>query len=99
MKSGEVLVRRLVHGGVDVRQVHIPAAGLAGPSGALAAYFPPALKASDVEIEVKALSIDPGASSEPALTFVGVVKSYGGSLAHVKIGAEVYFLYCDAYPL
>ncbi|KAI9455958.1 hypothetical protein HD554DRAFT_2317618 [Boletus coccyginus] len=88
-KSGEVFVRRLVHGRADVKQVPIPAAGLAGPSGALAAYFLPALKASDVEIEVKALGIDSGASSKSALTFVGVVKSYGSSVARMKIGAEV----------
>jgi len=98
-KSGKVLVHRLIYGRADVKQVPLPAAGLAGPSGALAAYFPPALTASDVEIEVKALGIYPGASSEPALMFIGVVKSYRGSLAHMKISAEVYFLYCDAYLL
>jgi len=93
-KNGDVFVRRLVHGGEDVKQVPIPAACLTVPSvnGALAAYFPPALKASDVEIKVKALGIEPEASSRSALTFVGVVKSCGVSVARVKIGAEVYSL-------
>lgn len=98
-KNGDVFVRRLVHGGADVKQVPIPATGLTGASGALAAYFPPTLKASDVEIEVKALGIESGASSKSASTFVGFVKSRGVSVAHVEIGAEVYFLYCDVYPL
>ena len=98
-KNGDVFVRRLVHGGADVKQVPIPAAGLAGSSGALAAYFPPALKASDVEIEVKALGIESRVSSKSALTFVGVVKSCGNSVTRVKIGAEVYFLHCVVYPL
>lgn len=92
-KNGEVFVRRLVHGGADVKPVAIPAAGLTGGSGALAAYFPPALKASDVEIEVKALGIESGASSKSALTFVGLVRSRGVSVARVEIGAEVCFLY------
>ncbi|KAF8431163.1 hypothetical protein L210DRAFT_3764291 [Boletus edulis BED1] len=49
-KNGDVFVRRLVRGGEDVKTASIPAAGLTGASGALAAYFPPSLKSSDVEI-------------------------------------------------
>ena len=98
-KNGDVFVRRLVHGGAGVKQLSIPAAGLTGASGALAAYFPPSLKPSDVEIEVKALGIEPGASSKSALTFVGLVKSRGVSAARVEIGTEVHFLYYVVYTL
>ena len=98
-KNGNVFVRRLVHGGADVKQVSIPAAGLTGASGALAAYFPPTLRASDVEIEVKALGIESGASSKSTLTFVGLVKSRGASVTRVEIGAEVRFLYYNVSPL
>ncbi|KAI9458237.1 putative nonribosomal peptide synthetase, partial [Boletus coccyginus] len=94
-KNGDVFVRRLVHGSADVKQGLIPAVGLTEPSGALAAYFPPALKPSDVEIEVKALGIQSGASSRSALTFVGVVKSCGVSVAHVKTGSQVVGITCQ----
>lgn len=91
-KNGDLFVRRLVHASADVKQVPIPAAGLTGASGALAAYFPPPLGASDVEIEVRALGIESGASSKSALTFVGLVRSRGVSVARVEVGTEVYFL-------
>lgn len=90
-KKGNVFVRRLVHGGADVKQISIPAARLTVPSGALAAYFPPSLKASDVEIEVKGLGIGSGASSKSALTLVGYVKSRGVSTVRVEVGTEVLF--------
>ena len=88
-ENGDVFVRQLVHGGAEVKQVSIPATGLTGPSSTMAAYFPPILKPSDVEIEVKALGIKSGATSKSALTSVGVVKYRGASVAHVDIGAEV----------
>ncbi|KAG6329744.1 hypothetical protein ID866_9345, partial [Astraeus odoratus] len=56
-KNGDVFVRRLVYGGADVKNVAIPAACIT-ESGAAAAYFPPALGPSDVEITVEALGIE-----------------------------------------
>ncbi|KAF9228933.1 putative nonribosomal peptide synthetase [Gyrodon lividus] len=84
-KNGEVFVRRLVHGSADVKEAAIPAAGLTGASGALAAHFPPNLRDSDVEVEVKALGIESGASSRSAVTFVGRVKSRGSSVTRVEL--------------
>lgn len=91
-KNGDLFVRRLVHGGADVKQILIPAAGLTGESGSLAAYFPPTLGASDVEIEVRALGTESRASSKSALTFVGLVKSRGASVSRLEVGTEVCFL-------
>ncbi|KAF8422288.1 hypothetical protein L210DRAFT_989301 [Boletus edulis BED1] len=95
-KNGDVFVRRLVHGGEDVKSACISAAGLTGASGALAAYFPPSLKSSDVEIEVKALGIEPSASFKSALTFIGRVKSRGVSVGCVETGAEAVGTTCQA---
>lgn len=92
-KNGDVFVRRLVHGGADVKEIAIPAASLTEVPAAVAAYFPPPLKASDVEIKVNALGIESGADSKSALTFVGSVKSRGISVVHMEIGTEVRFYF------
>ncbi|KAG9316162.1 hypothetical protein JVU11DRAFT_3845 [Chiua virens] len=93
-KVGELLVRRLVHGSAEVKEIPIPATGLTGPSSALAAYFPPALKASDVEIEVKALGIESGASSKSAVVFVGSARSHGVAATAVDVGTGVVGIAC-----
>ena len=79
-KNGEVFVRRLVHGGAEVKDVVIPAAALAD-SGAVTAYFPPALGPSDVEIAVEALGTEGNATARSALTVIGRVKSKGSAVA------------------
>ena len=79
-KNGEVFVRRLVHGGAEVKDVAIPAAALAD-SGTVTAYFPPALGPSDVEIAVEALGTENNAAEKSALTVVGRVKSKGSAVS------------------
>ncbi|KAG9317960.1 hypothetical protein JVU11DRAFT_12 [Chiua virens] len=78
-----------------VKEMPIPAAGLTGASGTLAACFPPTLKASDVEIEVKALGIESGASSKSAMVFVGTVKSRGVAATGVDVGTKVVGIACQ----
>ncbi|KAH7890103.1 putative nonribosomal peptide synthetase [Phlebopus sp. FC_14] len=96
-KNGEVYVRRLVHGGKETKEVEIPATGLlSGPSGSLSAYFPPALGASDVEIEVSALGTECSASSKSALTFVGRVKSKGSAVTQDKFETPVVGVTCQS---
>lgn len=75
-KDGEVFVRRLVHGGAEVKDAVIPAASIT-ESGAVSAYFPPALGPSEIEIAVEALGTEVNASPQPALTVVGRIKSTG----------------------
>ncbi|KIJ63457.1 polyketide synthetase [Hydnomerulius pinastri MD-312] len=93
-KNGEVFVRRLVHGGAEVKEVATTAAGLSGASGVLAAHFPPALGPSDVEVAVEALGMEPEASLKSAVTFVGRIKSRGSSVTSVKLGALVAGIAC-----
>ncbi|KAG6333238.1 hypothetical protein ID866_5853, partial [Astraeus odoratus] len=87
-KNGGVFVRRLVHGGADVKSVAIPAAGIT-ESGAAAAYFPPALGPSDVEIAVEALGIEASASAKSAITVVGRVKSRGSAVSRTDLDGFV----------
>ncbi|KAI6009612.1 putative nonribosomal peptide synthetase [Pisolithus orientalis] len=79
-KDGEVFVRRLVHGGAEVKDAVIPAASIT-ESGAVSAYFPPALGPSEIEIAVEALGTEVNASPQPALTVVGRIKSTGMNVA------------------
>ncbi|KAI6142295.1 putative nonribosomal peptide synthetase [Pisolithus thermaeus] len=79
-KNGEVFVRRLVHGGAEVKDAAIPAASIT-ESGTVSAYFPPALGPFDVEIAIEALGTEVNASPQPALTVVGRVKSTGTNVA------------------
>ena len=51
-RNGQVLVRRLVHGSADVKELSIPAVGLSAGSRTIAACFPPHLGRSDVEVDV-----------------------------------------------
>ncbi|KIJ63455.1 polyketide synthetase [Hydnomerulius pinastri MD-312] len=95
-KNGEVAVRRLVHGGTQVKEIAIPASGLSDGSGVVAAHFPPTMGKSDIEVEVKALGIESGASSKSALTFVGRIRSKGSSAAHAEIGSMVVGIACQA---
>lgn len=88
-KDGDVFVRRLVHGGKEAKETVVRAAGLTGATGGLAACFPPELKASDVEVEVKALGVGSTVYSKSALVFVGRVKSRGVSVSRMEVGAEV----------
>ncbi|KAF8439417.1 hypothetical protein L210DRAFT_3504517 [Boletus edulis BED1] len=86
----EKIVHDLRNNSLLLEQSSISAGGLAGASGALAAYFPPNLKALDVEIELKALGIESGASSKLTLAFVGRVKPCRVSVGCVEIGAEIW---------
>ncbi|KAF9241407.1 putative nonribosomal peptide synthetase [Melanogaster broomeanus] len=95
-KSGEVFVRRLVYGSAEVKEVYIPAAGLTGASGALAAHFPPSLKDSDVEVQVKTLGVESSASSKSAMTFVGHIKSRGNSANRFALGTLVVGIACQS---
>ncbi|KAI6098831.1 putative nonribosomal peptide synthetase [Pisolithus croceorrhizus] len=79
-KNGEVFVRRLVHGGAEVKDAAIPATSIS-ESGAVSAYFPPALGPFDIEIAIEALGTEVNASPQPALTVVGHVKSTGTDVA------------------
>ncbi|KIJ57670.1 hypothetical protein HYDPIDRAFT_171596, partial [Hydnomerulius pinastri MD-312] len=62
-----------------VKEIVIPASGLPGATGTVAAHFSPTLRKSDVEVEVRALGTESGASSKSALAFIGRIKRKGST--------------------
>ncbi|KAH7909125.1 putative nonribosomal peptide synthetase [Hygrophoropsis aurantiaca] len=91
-RAGEVLVRRLVHGSVSVKDVAIPATGLSGQVGfpsAVVAHFPPSLGQFDVEVRVKTLGTGSVPTAESPITFVGTVGALGSSVKNIMLGATV----------
>ncbi|KAH7918142.1 ketoacyl-synt-domain-containing protein, partial [Leucogyrophana mollusca] len=91
-QNGDVYVRRLVHGSVEVKDVAIPAAGFTGAIGAssvVAAHFPPNLGETDVEVHVKALGTEGASTAQSAITFVGTAQALGSSAKAVELGAAV----------
>ena len=100
LKNGEVVVRQLMHGGAEVKDVAIPAAALA-ESGAVTAYFPPGFGPSDVEIAVEALGTEGNATAKSVLTVIGRIKSKGSALP-VMISRTSYvpfWLFCSTLTL
>ncbi|KAL4075275.1 hypothetical protein V8B97DRAFT_2022271 [Scleroderma yunnanense] len=87
-KNGDIFVRRLVHGGSEVKDVAIPAAALT-ESRAVTAYFPPALGPSDVEITAEALGLEANATSKSALAVVGRIKSRGSAVSREDLAGLV----------
>lgn len=90
-KDGDVLVRRLVHGGAEVKNVAIPATAMSAVTpGEVTAYFPPALGPYDVEIVAEALGIEASLSSQYPLTvIVGRVKSKGSAVTRDDLNGLV----------
>lgn len=90
--AGELFVRRLVHGGLKLKDIEIPAVvGTPSGSGALSisAAFPPSVGPDEVEVRVAAIALEAFSENTPA-TFVGTVQGAGANVTDLSEGDKVY---------
>ncbi|KAH9923014.1 putative nonribosomal peptide synthetase [Amylocystis lapponica] len=89
--SGDLYVRRLVHGGQNVKDIAVQAVGASlSPSGAvtLSASFPPAVLPNDVEVRVSRIGLHDVSETSPA-TFVGTVEVIGSDVRGLEKGDKI----------
>ncbi|KAF9461490.1 hypothetical protein BDZ94DRAFT_1263481 [Collybia nuda] len=89
--SGDVLVRRLTYHPKNAQPREAPGVSIEVPltKGQISAYFPPDLKATDVQVSVESFGIDSTSADRPSVAFVGKVTHVGVEVKDVSIMTRV----------
>ena len=89
--TGDILVRRLVYSSKDAQPSVAPGAAIKTPlaNDQIAAYFPPDIKATDVQISVDFFGIDNISADKPSVAFVGTISHIGGEVTDISTTSKV----------
>ena len=89
--TGDVFVRRLVYHSADAHLRPAPGVTIESPveKGQISAYFPPAIKATDVQVSVDFLGIDNISADNPSVAFVGKVSHMGAEVRDISTMSKV----------
>jgi len=89
--TGDVFVRRLIYHSKDTQPSFAPGVTIESPltKGQISAYFPPTIKATDVQVSIDVFGIDNISADKPSVTFVGKVSHMGAEVKDISTTSKV----------
>jgi len=89
--TGDVFVCRLVYNSIDTQPRPAPGVAIESPlaNGQISAYFPPTIKATDVQVSADFFGIDNISADKPSTAFVGKVSHMGAEVKDISAMSKV----------
>ena len=99
--AGHIFVRRLVYHPIEDRPSPAPGVMIESPleKAEISAYFPPTIKATDVQVSVDYFGVDNISTDKPSVAFVGKVSHIGAEVTDISTMTKVRYFFTLQRPL